>query len=78
MTDKGEAIAVTVVDVSGNTRSIQVKTKSTERTSYSAIQLGYEDQLKESRVTKPLLGHFKKHSVARLAKRIIKEFRVAG
>ncbi len=72
-TDKGEAIAVTVVDVSGNAL-LQVKTKS-GKDGYSAIQLGYEDQ-KESRVTKPLLGHFKKFGST--PKRIIKEFRVAS
>jgi len=72
-TDKGEAIAVTVVDVSSNAL-LQVKTKS-GKDGYSAIQLGYEDQ-KEFRVTKPLLGHFKKFGVS--PKRIIKEFRVSS
>ena len=72
-TDKGEAIAVTVVDVSGNA-VIQTKLSS-GKDGYSAIQLGYEDR-KESRMTKPLLGHFKKHGVA--PKRIVKEFRVAS
>ncbi len=72
-TDKGEAIAVTVVDVSGNAL-VQVKTTS-GKDGYSAIQLGYEDR-KESRMTKPLLGHFKKHNAA--PKRILKEFRVAS
>jgi len=72
-TDKGEAIAVTVVDVSSNAL-LQVKTNS-GKDGYSAIQLGYEDQ-KESRVTKPLLGHFKKFGVT--PKRIIKEFRVSS
>lgn len=72
-TDKGEAIAVTVVDV-GSNALIQVK-QSSGKDGYSAIQLGFEDQ-KESRVTKPLLGHFKKHGVT--PKRIVKEFRVAS
>lgn len=72
-TDKGEAIAVTVVDVSGNA-VIQVK-QASGKDGYSAVQLGYDDQ-KESRVTKPLLGHFKKHGVT--AKRIVKEFRLAS
>jgi large subunit ribosomal protein L3 len=72
-TDKGEAIAVTVVDVSGNAM-IQVK-QTAGKDGYSAVQIGYDDQ-KESRMTKPVLGHFKKHGVA--AKRIIKEFRVAS
>ncbi len=72
-TDKGEAIAVTVVDVSGNAL-IQVK-QAAGKDGYSAVQLGYDDQ-KESRITKPLLGHFKKHGVS--AKRIVKEFRLAS
>lgn len=72
-TEKGEAIAVTVVDVSGNAL-IQVK-QASGKDGYSAVQLGYDDQ-KESRVTKPLLGHFKKHGVT--AKRIVKEFRLAS
>ncbi|MCW0216963.1 MAG: 50S ribosomal protein L3 [Prosthecobacter sp.] len=72
-TDKGEAIAVTVVDVSGNAL-IQVK-QASGKDGYSAVQLGYEDQ-KESRLTKPQLGHFKKYGVS--AKRIVKEFRVTS
>ncbi|MCA1962349.1 MAG: 50S ribosomal protein L3 [Prosthecobacter sp.] len=69
-TDKGEAIAVTVVDVSGN-KVIQVKQKS-GKDGYSAVQVGYGDQ-KEARINKPLLGHFKKHGCS--PKRIVKEFR---
>lgn len=69
-TEKGEAIAVTVVDVSGN-KIIQVKNKS-GKDGYSAVQVGYGEQ-KEFRVNKPLMGHFKKHGTS--PKRIIKEFR---
>jgi large subunit ribosomal protein L3 len=72
---KGDAISVTVVDVSGNT-ILQVK-RSDGKDKYSAVQVGYGDQLKDSRVTKPLLGHFKKHGCA-TAKRIVKEFRLTG
>ena len=72
---KGDAISVTVVDVSGNT-ILQVK-RSDGKDKYSAVQVGYGDQLKDSRVTKPLLGHFKKHGCT-TAKRIIKEFRLTG
>jgi large subunit ribosomal protein L3 len=70
-TSKGEAVAVTVVDVSGN-EFVQVKQKS-GKDGYSAVQIGYGEQ-KESRVTKPLMGHFKKNNVG--AKRVIREFRV--
>ncbi|MCF7785900.1 MAG: 50S ribosomal protein L3 [Prosthecobacter sp.] len=72
---KGDAISVTVVDVSGNT-ILQVK-RSDGKDKYSAVQVGYGDQLKDSRVTKPLLGHFKKHGCT-TAKRIVKEFRLTG
>lgn len=71
-TDKGDAVAVTVVDVSGNTL-VQVK-RGDGKDKYSAVQVGYGDQEKDSRVTKPLLGHFKKHGCEK-AKRIVKEFR---
>jgi large subunit ribosomal protein L3 len=72
-TDKGEAVAVTVVDVSGNSIT-QVKTKA-GKDGYSAIQVGFGDQ-KEFRVTKPLLGHFKK--AGSTPKKVIKEFRVTS
>lgn len=72
-TDKGEAIAVTVVDVSSNA-VLQVK-QTSGKDGYSAVQVGFEDQ-KESRLTKPQLGHFKKHGSS--AKRIVKEFRLAS
>jgi large subunit ribosomal protein L3 len=72
---KGDAVSVTVVDVSGNT-ILQVK-RSDGKDKYSAVQVGYGDQLKDSRVTKPLLGHFKKHGCT-TAKRIVKEFRLTG
>ncbi|OYW69698.1 MAG: 50S ribosomal protein L3 [Verrucomicrobiales bacterium 32-60-5] len=68
-------MSVTVVDVSGNT-ILQVK-RSDGKDKYSAVQVGYGDQLKDSRVTKPLLGHFKKHGCT-TAKRIVKEFRLTG
>lgn len=70
-TDKGDAIAVTVVDVTGN-QVVQVKTK-TGKDGYAAVQVGYGDQ-KEPRVSKPLNGHFKKHGTT--PKRIVREFRV--
>jgi large subunit ribosomal protein L3 len=72
-TDKGEAVAVTVVDVSGNT-VVQVKQQS-GKDGYSAVQLGFGEN-KESRFSKPQLGHFKKHGSA--PKRMIKEFRVTA
>lgn len=54
---QGIIVPVTVVQVGPN-RVIQTKTVATD--GYNAVQLGFDDQ-KEHRVTKPLLGHFKKH-----------------
>src|SRR5580700_4321637 len=53
---RGVLVPVTIVLVGPN-RVIQ--TKTVESDGYNAVQLGFEDQ-KEHRVTKPLLGHFKK------------------
>ena len=66
----GVAISVTVV-LAGPNRVIQVKTQS-GKDGYNAVQLGLIDQ-KEQRVTKPLLGHFKKFGATPVKK--IKEFR---
>jgi len=65
------AIAVTVIDVKDN-QVVQVKT--TDKDGYSAVQIGY-DEKKESRLSKPALGHFKKHGAA--PKYSVQEFRAA-
>lgn len=70
--ENGEALAVTVVDVSGN-QVVQVKTK--ENDGYSAVQLGYAEK-KPSRVTQPLLKHFAKHSAT--PKYVVREFPLEG
>ena len=67
--EKGLLIHVTVVQVGPN-RVLQCKT--VESDGYNAVQLGFDDQ-KEQRVTKPLLGHIKKHSG--VAVKRIREFR---
>jgi large subunit ribosomal protein L3 len=67
---KGNVIAVTVVQAGPN-RVIQVKAKD-GKDGYDAVQLGFDDQ-KESRLTKPLLGHLRKFN-AQPVKRI-REFR---
>jgi large subunit ribosomal protein L3 len=66
----GAAIPVTVV-LAGPNRVIQVKVQS-GKDGYNAVQLGLIDQ-KEQRVTKPLLGHFKKFGATPVKK--VKEFR---
>ena len=68
--ERGNAIPVTVV-LAGPNRVLQVKTKE-GKDGYNSVQLGFDDQ-KEQRVTKPLLGHIKKHNGAAVKR--IREFR---
>ena len=57
--DTGISIPVTVINIDSN-RISQIKTK--ERDGYSAIQVAYGSQ-KESRLSKALLGHYKKSNI---------------
>ena len=52
----GDAIPVTVVET-GPCTVLQIKTMATD--GYSAIQVGFSEK-KQSRLTKPMAGHFKK------------------
>ncbi len=69
-TDDGDAVPVTVLDVSNN-RVTQVKTEQTD--GYCAIQVAFGTR-KASRVNKPEAGHLAKAGVE--AGEILKEFRV--
>jgi len=69
-TDDGDAVPVTVLDVSNN-RVTQIKTVETD--GYSAIQVVYGAR-KASRVTKPQAGHLAKAGVE--AGELLKEFAV--
>ena len=69
-TDDGDAVPVTVLDVSNN-RVSQVKT--VENDGYSALQVVFGSR-KASRITKPVAGHLAKAGVE--AGEIIQEFRV--
>jgi len=71
-TDDGDAIPVTVLDVSNN-RVAQVKTADTD--GYSALQIAFGAR-KASRVTKPEAGHLAKAGIE--SGTILKEFRVAA
>ncbi len=71
-TDDGNAVPVTVVDVSNN-RVTQVKTQ--ENDGYVALQVTFGAR-KASRVNKPIAGHLAKAGVE--AGEIIREFRVAA
>jgi large subunit ribosomal protein L3 len=65
----GVLVPVTIVLVGPN-RVIQTKTADSD--GYNAVQLGFDDQ-KEHRMTKPLLGHFKKFGAT--PTRRVREFR---
>jgi large subunit ribosomal protein L3 len=69
-TDDGDAVPVTVVDVSNN-RVTQIKTPETD--GYAAVQVTFGKR-RASRVSKPAAGHFAKAAVE--AGHILKEFRV--
>jgi large subunit ribosomal protein L3 len=69
-TDDGDAIPVTVLDVSNN-RVTQIKTADND--GYSALQIAF-GQRKPSRVSKPEAGHLAKAGVE--AGEVLKEFRV--
>jgi len=66
----GKATPVTVIEAGGNT-VLQVKNEETD--GYSGVQVGFDAQ-KESRVTKPLIGHFKKANSE--PKKFVREFRL--
>jgi large subunit ribosomal protein L3 len=69
-TDDGDAVPVTVVDVSNN-RVTQVKTPAAD--GYAAVQLTF-GRRRPIRVIKPAAGHFAKAGVE--AGSVLKEFRV--
>ncbi len=70
--EDGKSLPVTLVEA-GPCQVVQVKTP--ERDDYSALQLGFEP-IKEKKVTKPLLGHFKGAGVT--SYRILREFKDWG
>jgi large subunit ribosomal protein L3 len=69
---KGRLCPVTVVAAGDN---VLLRRLTSENEGYSAIQVGFATQ-KESRVTKQLLGEFKKAGVE--PKKLIREFRLAA
>ncbi len=54
--DEGKSIPVTIIRVEP---CVVVQKKTSQKDGYEAIQVGFESQ-KETRVNKPLRGHFKK------------------
>jgi large subunit ribosomal protein L3 len=68
--ESGEVVPVTVIEV-GPCTVVQKKVKETDK--YNALQLGFLDR-RESRTTKPLLGHFKRAGLS--PKKFLKEMRL--
>ena len=66
-TAEGNLIPVTVIEVEPN---VVLQKKNAETDGYEALQLGYIDK-KESRATKPEIGHAKKAGTA--PKQFVKE-----
>ena len=71
-TDDGDAVPVTVVDVSDN-RVTQIKTP--ENDGYTAVQVTFGKR-RASRVTRPMAGHFAKAGIE--AGSVLKEFAVTA
>lgn len=68
--ENGEVIAVTLIEAGP---CVVVQKKEIDKDGYTAVQLGF-DNLKPSRVNKPLGGHFKKADAA--PKRKLQEFKL--
>ena len=68
---KGRLRSVTVIAAGDN---VLLRRLTQDREGYSAVQIGFAVQ-KESRVSKPLLGEFKKAGVE--PQRVVREFRMA-
>jgi large subunit ribosomal protein L3 len=69
--EKGNVVPVTVIEA-GPCNVVQIKTVETD--GYDAVQLGY-GEVKEHKVNKPEMGHFKKASVN--AQKHLREFRLS-
>ncbi|MDK2878576.1 MAG: large subunit ribosomal protein [Thermoanaerobacteraceae bacterium] len=68
--DKGEALPVTVVEAGP---CLVVQKKIVENDGYSALKVGFGD-VKEKRLTKPVLGQFKKNQLK--PKKYLREFKI--
>ncbi len=70
--ESGHVIPVTVIEAGP---CVVTQKKTAEKEGYAAVQLGFEDA-KESKLSKPEVGHLKKAEVA--LKKHLKEFRLEG
>ncbi|MDA8099127.1 MAG: 50S ribosomal protein L3 [Nitrospiraceae bacterium] len=71
--DGRELIPVTVIQA-GPCKVVQKKTA--ENDGYEALQLAFEEERKQKRITKPMAGHFKKAQVP--ASRHLREIKMTG
>jgi large subunit ribosomal protein L3 len=71
--ENGVVVPVTVVKTGP---CLVVQKKTVEHDGYNAVQIGFDQITKASRVNKPLAGHFKKAGVPPMAR--LREFRVEG
>lgn len=71
--DGRELIPVTVIQA-GPCKVVQKKTVAKD--GYEAVQLAFEEEKKQGRITKAAAGHFKKSETA--PHRFLREFRMAG
>ena len=71
--DGRELIPVTVIQA-GPCKVVQKKTM--EKDGYEAVQLAFQEEKKQGRITKCIAGHFKKSETA--PHRFLREFRMAG
>lgn len=71
--DGREVVPVTVIQA-GPCKVVQKKTA--EKDGYEALQLAFEEERKQGRVTKAMAGHFKKAEAA--AHRYLREVKMAG
>ena len=69
----GELIPVTVIQAGPCT---VVQKKTAEHDGYESVQLAFEEEKKQGRITKALAGHFKKQNVQ--PHRFLREFRTGG
>jgi len=68
--EAGKVVPVTVIEAGP---CVVVQKKTVEKDGYAAIQVGFED-IKETKLNKPLRGHFAKHGVK--PKRYLRELRL--
>ena len=68
--ESGRVIPVTVIEAGP---CVVIQKKTVEKDGYSAVQLGYQD-VKESKLSKPEVGHLKKAETG--MKKFLKEFRL--